>query len=407
MDAAMRWRRTWLATAGLAFCLGMTVGLLLPLRELARSGNNSSSKAEAGSQHERPGNASSSGPPPPPTGSAAAASRALNGSDLSLLPRRSEKGTVRGIFWAGPAERLVAAGSLASEEDVSRWRATARRSTVRAVYEGCGRMQNRLIVFDTGVLSCARYRQNNDQIQGELFSFYLSRELGIRNLPSALLTRAAGRSWDPVRSSLELAQWRSDRPVVLTKFVDDLVPTFIPEEFRSPTTRRLHPPDVVNKTQKEIRDLIQWSDLIVFDYLTANLDRIVNNMFNLQWNPDMMNAPAHNLVRQKTTGLLVFLDNESGLVHGYRLLDKYEVFHRSLLDSLCVFRKGTADAVARLTRDRDIGRRLYSAFNSSDPGMDNYLPFLPERSVKILNKRLAQVNAQIRRCMDKYGHVLR
>ncbi|KAL1414030.1 hypothetical protein MTO96_007774 [Rhipicephalus appendiculatus] len=310
-------------------------------------------------------------PPRPPTGSAAAASRALNGSDLSLLPRRSEKGTVRGIFWAGPVERLVAAGSLGSEEDVSRWRATARRSTVRAVYEGCGRMQNRLIVFDSGVLSCARYRQNNDQIQGELFSFYLSRELGIRNLPPALLTRAAGRSWDPVRSSLELAQWRSDRPVVLTKFVDDLVPTFIPEEFRSPTTRRLHPPDVANKTQKEIRDLVQWSDLIVFDYLTANLDRIVNNMFNLQWNPDMMNAPRAQPGSAKDHG------------------------------------KGTADAVARLVRDRDVGRRLYSAFNSSDPGMDNYLPFLPERSVKILNKRLAQVNTQIRRCMDKYGHVLR
>lgn len=393
----MRWRRTWLATAGLAFCLGMTVGLLLPLRELAR-----------GAQHERrTGNASSSGGPPLPATGSAASRASLNASDLSRLARRSEKGTVRGIFWAGPAERLVAGGSLGSEEDVSRWRATARRSTVQAVREGCGRMQNRLIVFDSGTLSCARYRQNNDQIQGELFSFYLSRELGIPNLPPALLTRAAGHSWDPVRSSLELAQWRSDRPVVLTKFVNDLVPTYIPEEFRSPTTRRLHPPDVANKTQQEIGDLVQWSDLIVFDYLTANLDRIVNNMFNLQWNPEMMNAPAHNLVRQKTTGMLVFLDNESGLVHGYRLLDKYEVYHRSLLDSLCVFRRRTADAVARLVRDRDVGRRLYSAFNSSDPGMDNYLPFLPERSVKILNKRLAQVNAQVRRCMDKYGHVLR
>lgn len=268
-------------------------------------------------------------------------------------------------------------------------------------------MQNRLIVFDSGTMSCARYRQNNDQIQGELFSFYLARELGVTNLPPAVLTRAAGKSWDFVRSNLELAQWRSDRPVVLTKFVDDLVPTNIPVEFRSPTTRRLHPPDVVNKTNAEIQELVQWSDLIVFDYLTANLDRIVNNMFNLQWNPEMMNSPAHNLARQESTGLLVFLDNESGLVHGYRLLDKYELYHRSLLDALCVFRKATADAVARLSRDRDIGRRLFSAFNSSDPGMDNYLPFLPERSVKILNKRFAQVNSQVQRCKDKYGHVLR
>lgn len=388
----MRWRRTWLATAGLAFCLGMTVGVLLPLRELA-------SKTDETQQQESSSGdvaAASSGPPAP----------ARRGSGVESGPGQlREKGMVRGIFWAGPAERLVARGF--SSSDVSRWRATARRSTVRAVREGCGRMQNRLIVFDSGTMSCARYRQNNDQIQGELFSFYLARELGVTNLPPAVLTRAAGKSWDFVRSNLELAQWRSDRPVVLTKFVDDLVPTNIPVEFRSPTTRRLHPPDVVNKTNAEIQELVQWSDLIVFDYLTANLDRIVNNMFNLQWNPEMMNSPAHNLARQESTGLLVFLDNESGLVHGYRLLDKYELYHRSLLDALCVFRKATADAVARLSRDRDIGRRLFSAFNSSDPGMDNYLPFLPERSVKILNKRFAQVNSQVQRCKDKYGHVLR
>lgn len=388
----MRWRRTWLATAGLAFCLGMTVGVLLPLRELA-------SKTDETQQQESSSGdvaAASSGPPAP----------ARRGSGVESGPGQlREKGMVRGIFWAGPAERLVARGF--SSSDVSRWRATARRSTVRAVREGCGRMQNRLIVFDSGTMSCARYRQNNDQIQGELFSFYLARELGVTNLPPAVLTRAAGKSWDFVRSNLELAQWRSDRPVVLTKFVDDLVPTNIPVEFRSPTTRRLHPPDVVNKTNAEIQELVQWSDLIVFDYLTANLDRIVNNMFNLQWNPEMMNSPAHNLARRESTGLLVFLDNESGLVHGYRLLDKYELYHRSLLDALCVFRKATADAVARLSRDRDIGRRLFSAFNSSDPGMDNYLPFLPERSVKILNKRFAQVNSQVQRCKDKYGHVLR
>ncbi|KAG0416160.1 hypothetical protein HPB47_006670, partial [Ixodes persulcatus] len=364
MDVAMRWRRTWLATAGLAFCLGMTVGVLLPLRELARKVDETQQKVSGG-------NASSLSGQPVGRGSAPEIGR-----DQPLR----EKGMVRGIFWAGPAERLVARGFLSG--DVSRWRATARRSAVRAVREGCGRMQNRLVVFESGTLSCARYRQNNDQIQGELFSFYLARELGIANLPPAVLTRAAGRSWDSVRSNLELAQWRSDRPLVLTKFVEDLVPTNIPVEFRSPAARRLHPPDVFNKTDADIRELVQWSDLIIFDYLTANLDRIVNNMFNLQWNPEMMNSPAHNL-----------------------LLDKYEVYHRSLLDSLCVFRKATAEAVARLSRDRDIGRRLFSAFNISDPGMDNYLPFLPERSVKILNKRLAQVNSQVRRCKDKYGHV--
>ncbi|XP_064490197.1 extracellular serine/threonine protein kinase four-jointed-like [Ornithodoros turicata] len=372
----MRLRRTWLATAGLAFCLGMTVGVFLPLRELAlkrtrvlRRAHNASEDSEVNRREGTPGSV-------------------------------TEEPMVNGIYWTERAERLVSPGF--SDADLHLWRKKTRHASVRAVREGCGRMQNRLVMFDSGTWSCARYRQNNDQIQGELFSFYLAREMGMRNLPPAVLARAGGPGWHAVRPQLQLAQWRSDRPVVLTHFVDDLTAAYIPEVFRGPE-RRLHPQDVSNRSQDEIRDLVQWSDLIVFDYLTANLDRVVNNMFNQQWNPDMMKAPAHNLARQGTTGLLVFLDNESGLVHGYRLLEKYESYHLSLLDALCVFRKSTADALEKLTREKDIGSRLLRAFNTSEPGMDNYLPFLPGRSVTILNKRLALVNDRVTRCRDTYG----
>lgn len=367
----MRMRRAWLATAGLAFCLGMTVGVFLPLRELSkRAGERTTLRAP---------------------------------QRVNQWKKRevSNEPTINGIFWSDSAESSVSHGF--SDADLDTWRAKVREASAQAVREGCGRMQNRLVVFDSGTWSCARYRQNNDQIQGELFSFYLARELGIRNLPPAVLAPAGGRAWHAVRPDLQLAQWRSDRPVVLTQFVDGLAPAYIPDVLRGERTKRLHPQDVQNKSREEIRDLVQWSDLIVFDYLTANLDRVVNNMFNLQWNPDMMKAPAHNLARQSSTGLLVFLDNESGLVHGYRLLDKYESYHRSLLDSLCVFRKSTVAALESLSRDKDIGRRLLRAFNSGEPGMDNYLPFLPERSVKILNKRLAQVIGQVVRCRDMYG----
>ena len=40
-------------------------------------------------------------------------------------------------------------------------------------------------------------------------------------------------------------------------------------------------------------------------------------------------------------GFLVFLDNESGFGHSYRLLSKYNRFHLEALDKVCLVRKPT------------------------------------------------------------------
>jgi four-jointed box protein 1 len=83
------------------------------------------------------------------------------------------------------------------------------------------------------------------QIQGEIFSFYLSRLLGFGNVPPASLdlVEAGGPQWDRIRPELTLAQWMEQRPVVMTQWVDGLEPAHIPAPFR-PSSRHLHPPDV-------------------------------------------------------------------------------------------------------------------------------------------------------------------
>ncbi|KAF4528227.1 hypothetical protein B566_EDAN016917, partial [Ephemera danica] len=132
--------------------------------------------------------------------------------------------------------------------------------------------------------------------------------LNLPNLTPATLSRVKpqSRQWAAVKSQLSIAQWASeDRAVVMTKFVPNLGPAYIPK-FLRPSERRLHPPDLQDNTTN-LRELAQWSDLIIFDYLTANLDRVVNNLYNLQWNPSMMEAPAHNLAQDVSTGLFSFL----------------------------------------------------------------------------------------------------
>ncbi len=271
-------------------------------------------------------------------------------------------------------------------------------------------MQNRLVTFENGRQSCCRYRQNYDQIQGEIFSFYLSRLLGLRNLPpsSVGLVRPRERQWMNVQSSLSQAQWTENRPVVHTQFLNDLEPAYIPIHFRG-RDRHLNPLDVQHHRLQEKVDrselitLAQWSDLLIFDYLTANLDRMVNNLYNMQWNPAMMDSPAHNLARDSRTGLLVFLDNESGLLHGYRLLDKYDIYHKSLLESLCVFRRTTIESLRQLQSQKNVGHLLRDMLKTRDQSVVDFLPFLPEKSIKTLNYRIEQVLDQVAKCQSLYG----
>lgn len=322
----------------------------------------------------------------------------------ALQPILDFRAFTDGVFWTDLAESLVPKGF--GEEDARQWRKFLNASQVVRVEDGCGRMQNRLVTMSDGKLSCCRYRHNNDQIQGEIFSFYLGRLLKIDNLsPSALaLVDPRTRRWSAAASQMALALWSSERPAVLTQFVHKLQPAFVPKQFRDSKKRRLHPirEDLHNLTAPEVSELVQWSDLVIFDYLTANLDRVVNNMYNEQWSPGMMSQPTHNLAKTPE-GLLLFLDNESGLLHGYRLLEKYEHYHRSLLDVLCLFRKKTIRAIEALHRDNNIDSLLKQAFAESDPGMSDWLPFLPDRSIRTLKERLAQILSQVQRCRSKFG----
>ncbi|SPP75894.1 extracellular serine/threonine protein kinase four-jointed [Drosophila guanche] len=379
------------------------------------------------------------------------------------------------VFWGSEVERYLPKGFAA--EDQRTWeRYVSGQGQVVRLEHGCGRMQNRMVVFADGTRACARYRQNTDQIQGEIFSYYLGQLLKISNLaPSAAtVIDTTTPGWAAALGDITQAQWKERRPVVLTRWLADLEPAGIPQPFQ-PLERHLNKYDVWNLTRQSdlesesqseskfdvapgllkrlgaatskgpahqssmleetqwqsqsqpqtesqlesesasasesesesksalvqrLIELAQWSDLIVFDYLIANLDRVVNNLYNFQWNADIMAAPAHNLARQVSSQLLVFLDNESGLLHGYRLLKKYEAYHSLLLDNLCVFRRPTIEALQRL-RAEGAGRPLRDLFErATSDGVRDVLPSLPDKSIKILMERIDRVLGQVHKCRE-------
>lgn len=307
-----------------------------------------------------------------------------------------------GIFWSGWLEDLFSEGFAI--EYSREWQERVRTYRIVKLEHGCGRMSNQLATFADGTKACVRYGINVDQVQGEVLTYYLARLLGITNLPPLVLSQFSPESeqWAAVRTRTDALQW-SDRAVVsLTKWVANLSGVVTPGPLRQESSG-LHPRlrELDNKTTAELLELMQWTDLILFDYLTANFDRLVSNLFSRQWDSRVMERDTNNLLKTPG-GDIVFIDNEAGLVHGYRVLDMWEKYHSAVLSSVCVFRRRTAQRVAELHRRRDSRKVLLELYRDSEP-LSSHLGFLSDEHAGILQDRIGRLHKHISHCKGTYG----
>ncbi|KAG7521717.1 hypothetical protein JOB18_005540 [Solea senegalensis] len=309
-----------------------------------------------------------------------------------------------GVFWGDWLEDLRPVGF--TEEYAQEWRENARTHRVVKLEPGCGRISNRLATFADGTKACVRYGINADQVQGETLTYYLATLLGITNLPPLALSQLSSDSeqWAAVRTRINGLQW-SDRAVVsLTEWVSNLTGVVTPAPLRQESAG-LRPvlEELRNKTTAELLELMQWSDLIILDYLSANFDRLVSNLFSLQWDSRVMERDTNNLLKTPR-GDLVFIDNEAGLVHGFRVLNMWEKYHSTVLSSVCVFRKRTTQRVAELHRRRDSRRRLLELYRDSEP-LSVELGFLSDEHAAVLQDRIDRLYKHILHCKGKYSEL--
>ncbi|XP_069019344.1 four-jointed box protein 1 [Embiotoca jacksoni] len=309
-----------------------------------------------------------------------------------------------GIFWSEWLEDLFPVGF--TEEYARAWRKKGRTHRVVKLEPGCGRISNQLATFADGTKACVRYGINADQVQGETLTYYLASLLGITNLPPLILSQLSGDSeqWAAVRTRIGGLQW-SDRAVVsLTEWISNLTGVVTPAPLRQESSG-LHPvlEELRNKTTAELVELMQWTDLIIFDYLTANFDRLVSNLFSLQWDSRVMERDTNNLLRTPH-GDLVFIDNEAGLVHGFRVLNMWEKYHNTVLSSVCVFRKRTTQRVAELHRRKDSRQRLLELYRDSEP-LSQELGFLSDEHAGVLQDRIDRLHKHILHCKGKYSQL--
>lgn len=262
-----------------------------------------------------------------------------------------DRGENRSLFWSDEAEKTVK--SLFTEED--RRILVKKIHTLRVVSleQGCGRMKNRIATLEDGTRVCCRYRDNVNLLRGDVFAYHLSRLLGMWNVPTtaAIKLDLFSLQWRSVREIATEAGWKNGASIAISQFVDDLKEEYFPSALRNASSPPLTESSVANIPEAEIKRLVEWTDMIVFDYIIGHNDRLFNALLNSKWNSHMMEKPVHNLKKTASTSDLVLLDNESSFDFGYIAAKQKEEYHGmqiAFLERICVFRAQTIRALLAL-----------------------------------------------------------
>ncbi|XP_071497918.1 four-jointed box protein 1-like [Diadema antillarum] len=213
----------------------------------------------------------------------------------------------------------------------------------------------------------------------EVFSYHLARLLGLRNVPPVVLSRVSFNSssqWSTVVDEVQEAGWTDDSLASLSLWVDDLGPTKIPKILSENQKSALTPstPGFSQLNITQLMELAQYSDLFVFDYLTAHIDRLVVHREGVHSSGDESiygQSPIHNLRRHQKEGGLWVVDNESGLFAGYSFVysgkHKWQGFVEEILHSVCIFRRSTVAMVNSLAAMEDPGQFLLQTVYDAEP----------------------------------------
>lgn len=269
------------------------------------------------------------------------------------------------------------------------------------ITKGCSNYEKRMLILEDGTKICSKHRVNYQQLQSELYSFHFSRILNIYNIPPAVLVLVdyTSSQWQDVIGDASKAGLKHGMIVILTQYIDDLLPTYIPKLLQVESDILL-PTNVSFKMteEKTIHQLIQWTNLIVFDYVTANSDRVMNALANLQWNPRVIGMPVHNLY-ETTKGTIVFIDNESGFWLGYKLASESENHKRlqkSYITKICIVDGTVLHAIESLLDTG--GDVLHERVVEYDPVSCRYIPKIQASIIDELENRLAFTLTSINSC---------
>ncbi|XP_076115188.1 four-jointed box protein 1-like [Mytilus galloprovincialis] len=271
-----------------------------------------------------------------------------------------------GIYWSDLAEKIVPKGM--DQDEAFQFVHKSQHASVKSIHppswNKCGRPKNAYVVLDNGSSFCARYRDpHNKLVLGEVMSFYLSRLLGMDNIPAVVLaiTNQTSRHWRNV--NISSVQWQNGKVVALiqwTPYMETVkslvsIPKILLKTYESSSVINKNYLRNITLTFNEISELVQWSSMILFDYITGHYDRFASMQDGAEQEhrQSVLSEKVRNLLKSTKTNKLWFIDNESGLFDAYDLIyntagNSFIKYHRLMLQTMCVFEKSMVDSISRL-----------------------------------------------------------
>jgi len=346
-----------------------------------------------------------------------------------------------GMYWSDKVINNVDPGL--DEETIQAELRSLRSRKVQSLEEPtwlkCGREQNRFVTFSDGVHACARYREPHNQlVLGEVMSFYLARLLGIHNVPAVILSQVDPNNpvWKSAMSEVKSSEWRVGSIVAMIQWVEDLVRDKMPDILRKALLARTTldgtsdddtysdlPSDVTHVNIRDLSvteaaELAQWSDLVVFDYLTANYDRVASmqDAAEKENHPEVLSETVHNLAKSTRTGSLWLIDNESGMLDAYSLLypqfvdneakkeaNRFKTMHQDMLQTTCIFKRSTVDKIFGLYKNGDTVSVLNDFISRSEPFYEELLRSIPGQDAAYkehFQERVEEVWTWMKQCQE-------
>ena len=319
----------------------------------------------------------------------------------SALPHNKNTDFPAKLFWDQDVSESFKAPF--AKQDRDDFAAKLQRLRVVTLENGCGRLKNRLARLEDGTKVCCRYRDSKTDIRSDLYAYHFAALLGIESVPPTVLVTVDffSRLWGSVATEANAAGWDQGSYVELTVYVDGLAEEYIPNALK-PENALITTQSVKNSSASEKLRLMQWTDMIAFDYITGHTDRLFSTLLNLQWSPNMLQKPVHNL-EVTSSGQLVLLDNESALWLGYAVAkmasSQYDL-QAHFLERICVFRRETIESIERLAMSESPWAVLELYLVTYDHGAYSALGPLPPGDQADMAVRLKAVMERVHWCSN-------
>lgn len=282
-----------------------------------------------------------------------------------------------------------------SEEDLDRFVKTVRRKRVVGVEssdKGSWAVAKSMNLFATlgDEMIFMKRRENRHQWQGELYSYYLNAYLGLWNAPPvALLCVNTTHQWKEVEENLPSLYIDETSCFIAVEYVKGLKSAvYAPKSVQHGMNAQS-----VSGTPTELSHSLQWSDMIVLDYICGHNDRLADRLFFSPLNLEQYVSPVAN-VGQTKAGDLVLIDHEATFHTSYSKARKSKAQRcrqTHFLKKVSVFRRSTVESICQLCKYEDPASVLEEYILKHDPVSLSIASKLAREDRTELKKRLSTV----------------